>query len=221
MKALGVVLLLFLLSSCMVSESVYLPELKPFSSAENEAITCENAFVQEPWQFVHSIHFEMVKGHGTTVVGVTVLDEETVKVALMGVEGFILFEAEQLRGTDIHVHRALPPFDKSGFAAGLMRDVQTLFVPPQGSKQLLVEGSNGIPVCRYLEEGQVTDIFLEQDSWYKINIYGIDKELSRTLIVEEFVEVDGRRLPEVFQLTALGHLGYVLHMKLLSAERIQ
>jgi hypothetical protein len=206
----------------MFRESVYLPELQSFSVEEKDDIPCGKVFVQGDWQFVHSIHFELVKGYGTTVVGVTVLDGETVKVALMGVEGFILFEAEKRRGTGIDVHRALSPFDKPGFAEGLMRDVQTLFVSPSGRQQLLAEAVDGLPVCRYFgEEGQVTDIFVQQEGWNKINIYGIDRLLSRTITVEKTVEVSGRVLPEVMQLTAFGDFGYVLRMKLLNAERIK
>ena len=72
----------------------------------------------------------MADGPVSTVIGVTSLAGDEISCALMTVEGLTLFAAVFKTGAEPEVRRAVPPFDRPGFARGLMADVRTIFVQP-------------------------------------------------------------------------------------------
>jgi hypothetical protein len=217
---------LFLLASCATVQPVYLPELipvRPVAGTQSRLVqqSCEQHFVQGDWQFVHAITFEMADGHGATVIGVTVLDGEKVKTSLMGVEGFVLFGAEQDKEKKMQVSRALPPFDNLAFAAGLMRDVESIFLLPSGGSPVTGQLADGENVCRYIgEKGRITDVILGEDGSRSINVYDAEGKRSRAIIIENITFVGTRMIAETLQLTAFALRGYTLRMTLISADRI-
>lgn len=228
MKAVYLAVVLLLLCSCAGLQSSRLPDLivigrESVSEPLKDSIwqSCEQNFISGNWQLVHSITFGMASGHGATVVGVTVLDGKSIKTGLMTVEGFVLFEAELDREKKLHVNRALPPFDNSGFALGLMRDVQTIFLLPSETSPVVARLADGNSVCRYdAVNGQVIDVIPGADGRNVMNVYDVDHIRIRSIAADDLISIDTEMIPETIQLTALGLRGYVLKMKLISADRL-
>lgn len=211
----------FLLVSCSMAQIPSVPELQRVLTVDAKEESCERAFVQGDWQFVHSINFAMHTGYGATLVGVTVLQGKKLKTVLMGVEGFVLFEAEQEGRGRIVVRRAMPPFDKTGFADGLMSDVQMLFVEPEYTGRMLAENTGGDRICRYTaENNQVTDVVTAKQGWNRINLYDKQGMLQQEITAQNYKKVAGENVPERIQLTAHGVQGYTLRMQLLSADKL-
>ncbi len=227
MKAACLAILVFLLSSCSTFQNNGLPELKKFSSTEqsfsNEVRQgCEQTFFKGQYQFVHSITFQMADGHGATVIGVTVLNGDILKTGLMGVEGFVFFEAVLNKAKQLEVSRALPPFDNIGFASALMRDVQTLFLAPAVEQPQTGILSDGTIVCRYIENsGNITDIHINDDGSREITIYNAERRKKRSITMSSQQPVNGFMVSKTMELKAYGVRGYILHMTLISAEKIK
>jgi len=220
MRIVGFVVSL-LLVSCSIAQVPSVPQLQRVSTVAAKEDICERAFVQGDWQFVHSINFTMRTGYGTTLVGVTVLQGKKLKTVLMGVEGFVLFEAEQEGRGRVVVRRAMPPFDKTGFADGLMSDVQSLFVEPAYTERMLAENTEGDRICRYTaENNQVTDVVTAKPGWNRINLYDKQGMLQQAITAQNYKEVAGENVPEQIQLTVHGVQGYTLKLQLLSADKI-
>ncbi len=224
MKSVFFLFILFLLTACSGVHSVYLPELTDTAGVTDKQDRqlrqrCAGNFVEGNWQFVHSIAFKMAGGGGATVIGVTVLDGTKLKCALMGVEGFVFFEA--VLDQELTVSRALPPFDNPEFARGLMRDVQSIFLPPSAQSPLTGMLVDGEPVCRYSgEDGQTIDIIFAEDSSSRMNIYGPDLSRTRSIQTGSRFPLDAEMIPETLEFTASGLRGYTLTMTLISAEKI-
>ncbi len=196
------------------------PELVGEGSNQQLIQQCRENYVQGDWQFVHSITFEMANGYGATVIGVTVLDDGNVKTGLMGVEGFVLFEAELDRGKNLDVRRALPPFDNAEFAAGLMRDVQAVFLLPQGENPVAGYLPDGESVCRYTAvNGKISDFIFERNGTTSLYLYDVDSNREKSITADKYRHISGTDIPEKIQLIATGLRGYSLEMLLISAER--
>jgi hypothetical protein len=214
-------LLCCLLVSCSMPQTPSMPELRPVSIVDAKADICKYAFVTGDWQFVHSINFAMSNGYGATLVGITVLQGKKLKTVLMGVEGFVLFEAEQEEPGQIVVHRAMPPFDKAGFAEGLMRDVQTLFREPEFLGKVLAENTSGESVCRYTTaSNRVTDVVTAEQGWNRITLYDNEGVVQQSITAPTYREVAGESVPERIHLKSLGVQGYSLQLQLLRADKL-
>ena len=180
---------------------------------------CAPLFPQGNYQFVHLIEFSMPGGNHGTAMGVTVTGGKGIESALMTVEGFVLFAAGF---TDtLTVHRAVPPFDKPGFADGMMQDIRTIFLQPQGK---IVTGSlpDTRSVCRITgSSGQITDILTIADQCRQLNIYSPDRQLQSKISGHGCtVNLNNTLIPKTLTLTSLQMGGYSLKMTLISAEKI-
>ena len=180
MRSVCLAMAFLLLSSCSTLQTTGFPELTYTKSIEknfNRQIqqSCESIFFKGQYQFVHSIVFQMAQGHSATVIGVTVLDGATLKTGLMGVEGFVLFEAVLNGQKQLKVSRALPPFDTPEFASGLMSDVQIIFHAPTDTNPRIGKLADGASVCRYLaDKDQIIDVILHADGLSSIKTYDAD-----------------------------------------------
>lgn len=206
-----------LLISCTMhpleQQRVFVPEPSP-SAGVKEA--CASVYPQGQWQFVHQIVFSLADGSSSSVTGVVVVDKKTIQCALMTTEGFTLFAAQF---TDrLHILRAVPPFDKPGFAAGLMNDVQVLFLPPPDGVLQYGRLAGKGPCCRIIRDKQITDILPTEDGCWQIRSDGNTLQQVRTLRAEQCHLVQGYRLPETLTLTAAGPNNYSLNMTLLSVN---
>ncbi len=208
-----------LVSSCSAMQTPSMPHLVPVAAMQEDV--CKSTFVSGDWQFVHSITFEQSRGHGITLVGVTVLQDKKLKTVLMGVEGFVLFEAEQKASGRVLVSRAMPPFDRAGFAEGLMADVRALFVEPECTERVIAKNPEGEQVCRYTSENDwITDVVTASQGWNRIEQYDRKGILRKAITAQKYREAGGEIIPEDIVLTALGARGYTLQLQLLSAEKI-
>ena len=211
----GFLLLTLLLVSC-AGNNIPLPMLTP---APDRKPDCAPLFPQGNYQFVHLIEFSMPGGNHGTAMGVTVTGGNGIESALMTVEGFVLFAAGF---TDtLTVHRAVPPFDKPGFADGMMQDIRTIFQLPQGNTE-----TGSLPdtrsVCRITgSSGQITDILTIADQCRQLNIYSPDLQLQSKISGHGCtVNLNGTSIPKILTLTSLQMGGYSLKMTLISAEKI-
>ena len=176
---------------------------------------CGSAFPHGRWQFVHLIEFRLPGGGGGTVIGITVLDGTALKCALTTTEGMTLFEATDNGGLTI-IH-ALPPFDKPGFAEGLMADVRALFMRPPGSPSCGMFGSE--PGCRFRNRDRTTDVVLKDDGCRQITTWTAAGMVARTITTYDCTLRHGYRLARSLVLKSKGKSDYVLKMKLLRAQQ--
>jgi hypothetical protein len=182
------------------------------------------------WQFVHSIDFTMKDGSGATVIGVTSLCGKNIECALMTVEGLTLFEAVFSHDESIEVRRAVPPFDRPEFAAGLINDIRAIFQPPPGSVetgqyQLQPQPAGVTSVCRYRDGSNgvvgVVDVLPEVDGCWQINSYTSDLVMKRSITGLSCSKRGFSRIPDHILLKTYGQTGYTLKMTLISADNLK
>ncbi len=215
-------MLLLFLTSCAAEKPRQLPKFvaaAPLSLQAEQKKACASVYPEGRWQFVHSVEFTMANGAGSKVVGVTVLDGKEIRCALMTIEGFTLFAA-RLTGR-LEVLRAVPPFNKPEFAAGLMNDVRAIFVRPAGKDVLYGRLRDAPDCCRIIAaDGRVTDIMPSASGCWRINTYSSKLIKTLTIVARSCRTVDATRIPGELELTVPGPSGYTLKMTLLSAEKI-
>jgi hypothetical protein len=221
MKYIFLLMDLFFFSACSMTQFPPPPELAVKATNPQIVGKCEQNYVHGNWQFVHSIAFKMANGHGATVIGVTVIDGRVINTGLMGVEGFVLFEAELDAQKKLDVKRALPPFDNQEFAAGLMRDVQAIFRLPSEERPLTTEFSDGTSLCRYFyDKDKMYDLIIKPEGSSTINIYDAEGDRMKMISAASHTVIDGARIPKKIQLSSYGLQGYTLEMELISADKI-
>jgi hypothetical protein len=206
---------LCLLTSC-AADNTSLPTLSQISNSSAE---CPSLFPKGNYQFVHLIEFSMPGGRHGSAMGVTIVRGNTIESVLMTVEGFVLFAAKL---TDkLTITRAVPPFDKPGFAQGMMQDIQTIFLPPEGKPVQGTLPDNG-PICRSTDSnGTITDIIPTADHCLQLNLYSPQHQLARQITGNNCNQQLGTTwIPGSLQLTAHQSGGYSLHMTLISAKQI-
>ena len=222
-----------LTASCAADHRQLQPRLSRVPRGSDALAYCVTLFPQGRWQFVHAIEFRMADGSGGNALGVVVLNGEQIQTALMTVEGLTLFEASSSSDENIEVTRSIAPFDRPGFAAGLMQDVRTLFRPPAGKARYgsLADGSR---VCRYETDLATTDILPSPDGCWQLSTYSHrqqtrfdgclltetrdERPKTRTITASSCQSKGGAIIPQTLALAVPGPAGYILNMRLISAE---
>lgn len=219
-RSFCVLLAALLLASCAPHAEHRLPELVDVQSDDRQQ-RCEAVFPAGSWQLVHSLEFASAGGFAGTVIGVTVVDPPDLSCALVTVEGVTLFEATGGADEEVVVERAVPPFDRPGFAAGLLADVRGMFIAPPDQGVTFGLLPDGRPVCRYFaEDGRVTDILPPAEGRWQTREYGADSGLKR--VIEGHLDRQ-RSLSEparYLELNALSPAEYTLKMKLIDALQL-
>ncbi len=225
---LCLLLLTSLMSSCAAEKQLLLPELANVPGAydartKQGAQACAKVFPQGNWQFVHAIDFSMRDGSGTTVVGITTLNGKDMSCALVTVEGLTLFAADFHQDNSFEIRRAVPPFDSTDFAKGLMADIRAIFQPPAGSSKAQQGQLAGTtPVCRYTDaDGGVVDVLPNVDDCWQINSYTPALVMNRSIVGQSCRKKDAISIPDYLELKTYGQTGYTLKMKLISADKIK
>ncbi len=203
------VLLLLLLCGCAPAGP---PRLQPVACSDR--LACAAAWPEGRRQFVHLIEFRLPDGTGSTVIGITILDGRTIKCALTTTEGMTLFQATD--NGRLRIIHALPPFDKPGFAAGLMGDVRAIFLRPPGTPRCGLFDNK--PGCRFQDEHSTTDVVLTKDGCPQITTWTASGRPTRTITARDCSLSHGYRLGQTLVLRAPGAGGYMLTMTLLNAE---
>lgn len=219
MKPPAFFLLILLLG--LVGCAAQQPSLPELIAEAGEERGCAAVFPQGRWEFVHTIEFSMADGSGATVLGVTSLAGDEIACALMTVEGFTLFEAVYREKGGLEVRRAVPPFDKPAFAAGLMEDVRTIFRAPSPAKVQYGSVAGNIPTCRYTGgDGRITDILPAMAGCWQIRTYGADQALSRSVAGRSCRKEGESLIPEYLELKGFGPSNYTLKMTLIHVENL-
>jgi len=162
---------LLLAASC-----AHLPGLAPVDAnqAQAAAARCKQAFPPQPWRATHTLFAALPFGQNTELVGVTAVGPEGLHAILLSPEGISLFDGLQRSGPDagLVVRRALPPFDRPDYAASLMADVGSAFLPPAGPPLAIGTYPTGETVCRWSPPGgETTDVELGSDGPRTIRTY--------------------------------------------------
>lgn len=175
------------------------------------------------WQFSHTIKAMVPGGKTIEMVGVSVLSsaDNSIRCVLMTLEGLVLFSG--LFDGKLAVEKAVSPFDRAGFAEGLIGDLSFLFFPPEDPMENYGRLPEGARVVRFCSEGKITtDLVLREDQTWAIYEYSPGSKLTRSIEARDITPIggDGKSMaPENIMLKRPGLLGYRLDMRL--AEAIQ
>jgi hypothetical protein len=202
-----------------------LPQIKPDTrSATDAATTLHTVFPVGRWQLTHTIDAMVPGGKRSGLVGVSVLSsaDRTIECALMTLEGFVIFTGRY--DGRLTVERALPPFNRPGFAKGLMDDLMMLFFKPDGP--LLQAGvlPDGAGVYRFKASGGgTTDVILRDDYCWSVQKYSSRHKLERSIEADDggrMGAADGLALAKHLTLKRHGFMGYQLDLRLVDASHV-
>jgi hypothetical protein len=206
--------LLVLASGC-----AHLPTIAPArSTSESQAIAaaCRAAFPEGWWGASHSIDATLPFGNNALLIGATSTKKDGMHYVLMSPEGVALFDASVIGGA-IRVRRALPPFNRPGFAEGLVGDVRAAFSAPEGAPTAVGLGESGSGMCRWRSRaGTTTDVELSgaKPRWIR--------SFDGSALVREVAlsgEAEAGFFPGLL-LRVPGMAGYTLRMRLISHETV-
>jgi hypothetical protein len=182
MKPLAVIIVaLSLLTACS-----RLPEIveDPARLPKPSDPSCRSLFPQGRWQLQHAISATVRGRNMGKLIGAMVLNarQRTIRCALMTIEGLVLFSARY--DGQLTVERAVKPFDRPGFAGGLMDDLMLMFLVPEGQGRFGRTTDSEI-VCRYpYPKNHITDIIVQDPDRRRINRYDTRGRLLRTVSVD-------------------------------------
>lgn len=211
-------IVLGLTASCSLTSQESLPRITPVSQAPSAAGR-PALFPAGRWEFVHAITFHSAHGDKGDALGVLVLDKTKIRCVLMTVEGLTLFAAQAGSSGPPVVSRALPPFDKPGFAKGLLADVRSIFRRPKGRLEY-GRLAGGTTVYRYLTSDKVTDILPGQDGCWTMDTYG-HRIRTRHITTRSCRIIDKTIIPGDIRLVSDGPAGYRLDLHLISAKKMK
>jgi len=211
----GFLTLVLLFAAC-----AHLPTLSPVAEdAKTVAQRCRQAYPHQPWRATHAIFATLPFGNNGGLVGVTAAGPDGLHAILLSPEGISLFDGVQNNrnplAPELKVERAVPPFDRTDFAASLMADVGTAYLPPAGEPTAIGTYATGETVCRWTpSRGETTDIQLGPDAPQAIRTFE-RMHLTREIFLVGKPE-DGF-YPNVI-LSVPGAGGYRLEMQLVDHE---
>ncbi len=210
--------LLALLASC-----ARLPKIEPYPNPlQNEFVfNCDSVFPSGRWQVHHAIEATVPGGKKSGLMGVSVFssDDRSIRCALMTIEGFVLF-AGAFDG-QLTIERAVGPFERPGFAQGLMADLMLLYFRPQGLLYKTGRFSDGERVCRYLSQAkEFTDVIVRDNQTWTVLKYSSRKRLERSIEARDVLKKGmDEDFPFANYITMKRHglLGYQLDLRLMEA----
>jgi hypothetical protein len=212
---------LLALSVCLIvmTACARLPRIDPYpvGCPVEAASECRDLFPRGHWQLFHSIEATLPGGSKQILTGVSVLSSEnrSIRCALMTLEGFVIFSGRW--NGELTVERAVPPFDRPGFAEGLMADLRLLFFAPQDP--LLATGrlGQGDPVCRFGSAENTIDIAIQPNGSRIVRQYASDRRLTRIVVAGDLSQKPQGTFPKHLFLKHHGIIGYQLELKLIEA----
>jgi len=201
------------LAACAQLPKIYPDTVSPSLEAASD---CLDMFPQGRWQLYHIIEATAPGGQKSTLTGVAVLSsrDRSIQWALMTVEGFVLFSG-RYDGT-LTIDRAISPFDRPGFAQGLMDDLMMLFFKPQGPLQSTGRLKTGGHVCRYGLPEHTTDVVIKDNGW-AINRYASGRRLIRSIVADEMTFIANQQFAKHLILKNHNVIGYQLELNLVEA----
>lgn len=218
MKPLAVIIMaLSLLTACS-----RLPEIleNPTRLPKQVDPSCRSLFPRGQWQLQHAIEATVRGRFLGKLIGAMVLNaqQRTIQCALMTIEGLVLFSARY--DGQLIVDRAVKPFDRPGFASGLMDDLMLIFMVPEGQGRLGRTADSDV-ICRYpYPKEYITDIIVHDSDHWRINRYDTRGRLLRTVSVDrgntaQYSEWSG--IAQHITLESRGGDNYHLELRLIEA----
>jgi len=217
---------LFLLVILFICSCRSLPAIQPIGNSLHQFNTqlCSDLYPKGKWQYIHSIEATMPNKKKAFVIGITNISskDRTINVLMMTIEGLVLFDAKYVK--ELRIKKAIPPFDSTEFAAGLIEDVKLIFFKPDGmtvQSGYLKDGSN---VCRYRDaEDYIIDLYLDQKTEWEIKKYNKHNKLIRHVKSVPITEKQGTNrtsIPPRIELIGFGKHTYSLQMDLLQEKEL-
>lgn len=220
MRAIYLLLIIFAQMISCAGPPKLAPIKHPLPSGTKES--CITPFLDNKWQFVHSVQATMPEGGKAVLIGITVLSPKTgiIHCVIMTLEGLVLFDAQY--DHKIVIKRGIHPFDSMDFARGLINDIKLIFFRPDGQSIESGTSDNGSLVCRYkTNSGMIVDVITNQNGPWEIRQYNDDSKLTRS--VRAYPNRQGatekqKTIPGRLVLTAYGSHGYSLTLELIEAR---
>jgi len=213
---------LLLVAALLISACSSLPKIDKIGSEAvvETARQCDGVFPLGKWQFVHTIEASLPGGRKSVVMGISMISSQDrqARSLIMTVEGMVLFDA-QYEG-QLHINRAVPPFNSEKFAQGLMEDIQLIFFAPRGPVIASGRFKDGATVCRHrTAAGGVVDIVLTSRDRWELRRYSSRHRLTGQVLATMAGDVAGQRIPRRLALKAYATSGkkYQLNLKLMEA----
>lgn len=207
----------FVLLSCAGLPAIVSPD-KPVPGGI--APRCDRLYLEGRWQFQHVIEATYPGGRQSVLLGVSTISADTghIDCVLMTIEGVVVFNARY--DGEIHVLRAVVPFDSENFAEGLINDMRLIFLRPADVPTESGTLADGSFICRYRQaHGPVVDIVKISDYQWELRQY--DRRLSGRRTVDLFYRekppLSGFTPPDRLKLATAGYTGYTLDMDLIEA----
>jgi hypothetical protein len=210
------------ISICLVAVTAcaHLPKIDPMPPGQPSPLVsaCRDLFPHGRWQVYHSMEATLPDGRKSILTGVSVLSSEdrSIRWALMTVEGFVLFSG-RWDNNSLTVDRAVPPFDRPGFAPGLMDDLRLLLFAPQDPLIATGRLEKGDPVCRFGSPGDTIDIAIKDDGSRIVRQYDSNHRLVRSVVANGLTPVAHELFARHLILKHHGMIGYQLDLKLIDA----
>ena len=151
------------------------------------------------------------------MMGATLIDPKAVAVhsVIMTLEGFVIFDGAY--DQDVHVDRAVPPFDKPQFAKNMLKDVRLMYLAPERRPVKVGFLEDGAVICRYTgNDNPIMDVIVHRDGSWEIHTYSESEELRRRIRAGSV----RNGIPETVELNGYEAWDYTLQMRLISAEPV-
>jgi hypothetical protein len=218
--------LLLIVALTIAAGCAHLPAIVPDGrpAADPACDAVSRIFPSGDWQFSHAIKATAPGGKTSEMVGVSVLSgaDNSIRCVLMTIEGLVLFSG-RFDGKLI-VERAVSPFDRPGFAEGLISDLSLLFFPPKAPVVSSGRLPDGARVVRFCSKKKVTtDLVLREDQTWAIYEYSSGSKLVRSVEAGDISPIEGgggNMAAKNIMLKRPGLLGYQLDMRLVEAIRL-
>jgi hypothetical protein len=218
-------LISFILTLVLSASCARLPPIVPDRGSRPDGTIASRTdiFPSGRWQLTHAIDAAVMGEKKSGLLGVSVLSSSnrTLQCALMTVEGFVLF-AGRFDGL-LTVERALSPFDRPGFAKGLMDDLILLFFMPDGLMLQTGVLPDGASVSRFGSDssgGETIDVLIRDDHAWAVHKYDSRHRLERSIEASGMTGIgSGEEVPFARRLTLKRHglMGYQLDLRLVEA----
>ncbi len=215
-------LVLLILAAC--TACARLPAIVPDNALPPTA--CETivskVYPAGGWQLFHAITATVPGGGVHRFTGVAVFSSRTrrLQCSLMTTEGFVLFSGQRDTKGRITIDRTVPPFDRNGFAEGLLNDLALLLLAPEGRATATGRDATGEAVCRWTPgNGRIVDVSDAGKTGWAIRVYAEGKKLERSVTARHLEPVGAGTvvMPRQMTLTRIGLVGYTLELTLLEA----
>ncbi len=210
-----------LISSCASTEIPVLNSPETTTKITEQA--CLAPYAKSEIQFVHGLDITLPGNDTIAVIGVTTLNpaQREFESVLMTIEGLVIFHAkESPEGRQII--RKVDAFDSEALVDGLMRDIQLIFLMPDGNLEAVGSHNTAQSVCRFrMSDKSTIDIVNPASPDWKIIQYSSSGAITKSITTSRSASEDIVHHGFPGQMTLKGHgvMGYSIDMKLIQVNQ--